>query len=127
MNCLPNLAMILNMEEKDDNELCLINGDPAVMNNVDVSHVDPSQIVNIAHVEGQILMSYTNEPDCEALAFPKKFWTGQFHFNFKREILGYSRRNPVTVARQIGCTFRKLWGKVILGGMQPVGQIFKLW
>ena len=60
MNCLPNLAMILNMEEKDDNELCLINGDPAVMNNVDVSHVDPSQIVNIAHVEGQILISYTN-------------------------------------------------------------------
>ena len=33
------------------------------------------------------------------------------------------KRNPVTVARQIDYVFKQLWGKVILGGMHPIGQI----
>ena len=35
----------------------------------------------------------------------------------------YLKRNPVTVARQIDHIFRKLWGKVILSGLHPIGQI----
>ena len=37
--------------------------------------------------------------------------------------LSYLKRNPVTVARQIDYIFKQLWGKVILGGMHPIGQI----
>ncbi len=33
------------------------------------------------------------------------------------------QRNPVTVARQIDYIFEQLWGKVILSGVHPVGQI----
>ena len=33
------------------------------------------------------------------------------------------KRNPVTVARQIDYIFRPLLGKVLLGGMHPIGQI----
>ena len=32
-------------------------------------------------------------------------------------------KNPVTVARQIDYIFKQLRGKVILGGMYPIGQI----
>ena len=35
----------------------------------------------------------------------------------------YLKRNPVTAARQIDYLFPQLWGKVILSGMHPVGQI----
>ena len=35
----------------------------------------------------------------------------------------YLKRNPVTVARQIDYRFSQLWGKVILGGLHPIGQI----
>ena len=35
----------------------------------------------------------------------------------------YLKRNPVTVARQIDYIFKQLWGKVILSGMHPIGQI----
>ena len=35
----------------------------------------------------------------------------------------YLKRNPVTVARQIDYVFKQLWGKVILSGMHPIGQI----
>ena len=33
------------------------------------------------------------------------------------------KRNPVPVARQIDYVFKQLWGKVILSGMHPIGQI----
>ena len=33
------------------------------------------------------------------------------------------KQNPVTVARQIDYVFKQLWGKVILSGMHPTGQI----
>ena len=35
------------------------------------------------------------------------------------------KRIPVTVARQIDYVFKQLWGKVILSGMHPIGQILK--
>ena len=37
--------------------------------------------------------------------------------------VNYLKRNPVTVARQIDNLFQELWGKVILSGMHPIGQI----
>ena len=94
-----------------------------IMHNVDGSHIDPSQIVNIADAEGQFLVSYTNKPGCEAPAFLKEFSAGKFYFNFKKEILKYSKRNSVTVAKQIDDTCRQLLGNVILSGMHPACQI----
>ena len=41
------------------NEQCVINTDPIVMHNLDGRSIDPSQIVNIASAEGQILVSHT--------------------------------------------------------------------
>ena len=37
--------------------------------------------------------------------------------------VNYLKRNPVTVAGQIYCVFKKLRGKVILNGIHPIGQI----
>ena len=37
--------------------------------------------------------------------------------------MNYLKRNPVTVARQIDYIFQQLWGKVILSGIYPIGQI----
>ena len=74
------------------NEQHVTNAYPTVMDNVDGLIIDPSQIVIIAPAEGQISISHTNEPDCEALAFPKEFSIGQFHFNSKRE-------KPITVLK----------------------------
>ena len=34
------------------------------------------------------------------------------------------QRNPVTVARHIDFIFEQLWGKVLLSGAHPIGQIF---
>ena len=58
------------------NKHCETNADPTIMRNLDGL---------IAPAEGQILVSYTNKPNYEALAFPKKFLTRQFHCNFKTE------------------------------------------
>ena len=37
--------------------------------------------------------------------------------------VNYLKRNPFTVATQIDYVFKQLWGKVILKGMHPIGQI----
>jgi len=37
--------------------------------------------------------------------------------------VNYLKRNPVTVARQIDYRFNQLWGKVLLSGMHPIGEI----
>ena len=37
--------------------------------------------------------------------------------------VNYLKRNLVTVARQIDYVFKQLWGKDILSGMHPIGQI----
>ena len=57
--------------------MCVANIHPNVMRN-------PSQTVNIAPADVQIVVSDTNEPDCEALAFRKEFLTNEFHFNLKK-------------------------------------------
>ena len=41
-----------------------------VMHNIDVPNISSSEIVNIAPGEGQIPVSFTSEPNWEALAFP---------------------------------------------------------
>ena len=46
---------------------------PTVMHNIDRPNKFSSEIVNIAPVEGQISVSFTSEPNCEALAFPKEY------------------------------------------------------
>ena len=37
--------------------------------------------------------------------------------------VNYLKRNPVAVARQIDHVFQQLWCKVILSGMDPIGQV----
>ena len=50
---------------------------PTVMHNIDGPNISPSEIVNIAPGEGQIPVSFTSEPDWEALSFPKDYSTGK--------------------------------------------------
>ena len=56
------------------------------MYNVDGPNISPSKVVNIAPGEGKIPVSFTLEPNMEALAFPKDYSTGRNHFNEEREI-----------------------------------------
>ena len=37
--------------------------------------------------------------------------------------VNYLKRNPVAVARQINYVFKQLWGKDILRGVHPIGQM----
>ena len=64
------------------------------MYDVDGPHISPSEIVNIAPGEGQIFVSFTSEPNWEALAFPKDYSTGRNHFNKEREI-------PITPSKYV--------------------------
>ena len=50
---------------------------PTVLHNVDGPNISPSGIVNIAPRAGQIPISFTSEPNYEALAFPKDFSLGK--------------------------------------------------
>ena len=59
---------------------------PTVMYNVDGPNISPNEIVNIAPGEGQIPVSFTLEPNREALAFLKDYSTGRNHFNEEREV-----------------------------------------
>ena len=59
---------------------------PAFMYNIDGKNISPSDIVNIAPREGQILVSFASEHNWEALAFPKDQSTGRNHINKEREI-----------------------------------------
>ena len=43
--------------------------------------------INIAPVEGKIPVYHNNESDCETLVFPGLFSTGQFHDDYKKEVL----------------------------------------
>ena len=58
---------------------------PTAMHNIDRPNKFSREIVNIALVEGQILVSFTSEPNCETLAFPKEYSTGINHFNEDRD------------------------------------------
>ena len=46
---------------------------PTVMHNIDGPDISSSEIVNIAPGDGQIPVSFTPEPNWEALAFPKEY------------------------------------------------------
>ena len=59
-----------------------------------MDQTSPNEIVNIAPGEGQIPVSFTSEPNWEALAFPKDYSTGRNHFNEKREI-------PITPSKHV--------------------------
>ena len=59
---------------------------PTVMYNVDGPNISPNEIVNLAPREGQIPVSFTSEPNWEALTFSKDSSTGRNHFNEEREI-----------------------------------------
>ena len=104
MNCVPDLVIIMNIEEEDDNELCGSNADATVMHNVDGSHIWFTNS-KIAHDVGQILISYTNERGCEALHQP---------FQKKIQLVNFTltSRERNTVASQTDCTFRQLWVKL---------------
>ena len=54
------------------------------MYNVDGPNIYPSEIVTAAPSEGQILVSFTSEPNWEALAFPEDYSTRRNHFNEER-------------------------------------------
>ena len=58
----------------------------AVTYNIDGPNISPSKIVNIAPGEGQILVSFTSEPNWEALAFAKDYYTRRNQFIEEREI-----------------------------------------
>ena len=64
------------------------------MYNVDGPNISPNEIVNIAPGEGEIPVSFTSEPNWEALAFPKDYSTGRNHFNEEREI-------PITPSKYV--------------------------
>ena len=55
------------------------------MHNIDGPNISASEIVNIAPGEGQIPVSFTSEPDWEALAFPREYSTGKNHYNEERK------------------------------------------
>ena len=67
---------------------------PTVMYNVDGPNISPNQIVNIAPGEGQIPVSFSLEPNLEALSFPKDYSKGRNHFNEEREI-------PITLSKHV--------------------------
>ena len=68
-----------------------------VMHNTDGPDIRDDEIVNIAPGEGQIPVFASEVPHCEALAFPRHFPTGKFHFAEKRKepikLLQYIHRN----------------------------------
>ena len=59
-----------------------------------MDHTSPNEIVNIAPGEGQIPVSFTSEPNSEALAFPKDYSARRNHFNEEREI-------PITPSKYV--------------------------
>ena len=59
---------------------------PTALHNKDGPDINACEILNIAPGEGQIPLDRRTEPNCEALAFPKEFATGKFHYNYPRDI-----------------------------------------
>ena len=64
------------------------------MYNVDGPNISPNEIVNITPGKGQIPVSFTSEPNWEALAFPKDYAAAIHHFNEEREI-------PITPSKYV--------------------------
>lgn len=67
--------VILSVEEIEDNdhvkEEQMVNSFPTVMHNVHGPNISSADTVNLTTGESQIPVSFTSEPNWEALAFPK--------------------------------------------------------
>ena len=55
-----------------------------VLYNTDELNISPNEIVNTTPGESEIPVSFTSEPDWEALAFPKDYSTGRNHIKEER-------------------------------------------
>ena len=67
---------------------------PTVMHEKEGPSISVNQIVNVAPGEGQIPVSFSSEPDWEALCYIKEYPTAENHFNANREV-------PITVSKYI--------------------------
>ena len=76
-----------------------------VLHNIENPSVSPAQVLNIAPGERQIPVSFTTEPNCEALAFPKYFPYGRFHFGNTQS----SAYNTISIHP---CSFRMFWQQI---------------
>ena len=68
---------------------------PTVLDNIEGASVSPAQVLNEAPGEGQIPVSFTTEPNWEALAYPKDFSYGRFHFG------DTTREVPITPSQYV--------------------------
>ena len=59
---------------------------PTVLHNINGTNIEAGEVLNLAPAEGQIPVSFTSEPDWEALAFVKEFPLGKGHFNENRNV-----------------------------------------
>lgn len=59
---------------------------PTALHNTDGPDIDACEILNVAPGEGQIPVNTKSETNWEALAFPKEFSTGKYHYNHPRDI-----------------------------------------
>ena len=75
---------------------------PTVMQNVHGPDISVEDIVDVAPGEGKIPINRSMEPNCEPLAFPKHFATGQFHYNVYPSIFP-------RYATQCSCESQILW------------------
>ena len=67
---------------------------PTVVCIIDGLNISSSEIVNIAPGEGQLPVSFTSEPNWEALLFPKEYSTGII-------ILMRTGKNPITPSKSV--------------------------
>ena len=72
-----------------------------VMYSIDGPNISSSENVNIAPGESQIPVSFTSEPNREALEFPKDYSTGWNHPNEEREV-------PITPSKYVH-VWQMLW------------------
>ena len=75
-------------ESEDEDEQIHKPGarDPTVLHRTNGYNIKPEKVIGIAPGEGKIPTNLYIEPNAEALAFPKLFPTGNYHFNTKREV-----------------------------------------
>ena len=71
-----------------------------VLHNIESPSVSPAQVFNVAPGGGEIPVSFTTEPNWEALAFPKYFPYGRFHF------VDTTREVPTTPSQYINARLK---------------------
>ena len=72
-----------------------------LLRDINGNSVRPGKVLNIAPSENQIPVSFTQEPDWEALAFVKEFPLETGLFNEERDV-------PITPVYYT-CSFKKCW------------------